>query len=81
MLQGDGEGPLYQTKQRKRMRAQGLVVLYQRIGRRAQVKGVHPHRFRHTFATMAIQASAREIDVQHLLGHSTSAMERRYTRT
>jgi len=30
---------------------------------------------------MAIRAAAREIDVQHLLGHSTSAMVRRYTRT
>ena len=63
------------------MRAQGLVVVYRRLGLRAGVVGVHPHRFRHTFATMAIRAAAREIDVQHLLGHSTSAMVRRYTRT
>ncbi|MCH7935127.1 MAG: site-specific integrase, partial [Gemmatimonadetes bacterium] len=40
---------------------------------------VHPHRFRHTFATWAIEQQAREIDVQRLLGHSTSAMLRRYT--
>ena len=40
---------------------------------------MHPHRFRHTFATWAIEQQAREIDVQRLLGHSTSAMLRRYT--
>jgi len=78
---GEDAGPLFQTKQGVRMRAQGLVVVYRRLGLRAGVVGVHPHRFRHTFATMAIRAAAREIDVQHLLGHSTSAMVRRYTRT
>ncbi len=40
---------------------------------------MHPHRFRHTFVTWAIELQAREIDVQRLLGHSTSAMLRRYT--
>ncbi len=40
---------------------------------------MHPHRFRHTFATWAIERQAREIDVQRLLGHSTLAMLRRYT--
>ncbi len=38
-----------------------------------------PHRFRHTFATWAIEQQVPEIDVQRLLGHSTSAMLRRYT--
>ncbi len=41
----------------------------------------HPHRFRHTFATWAIENHARELDVQYLLGHSTSAMVRRYSAT
>ncbi len=47
------EGALLKTKQGRRMRAQGLAVLYGRLGKRAGVKGVHPHRFRHTFAKMA----------------------------
>ncbi len=42
---------------------------------------MHPHRFRHTFATWAIQSGAREIDVQLLLGHSDLAMVQRYSRT
>jgi len=36
---------------------------------------------RHTFATWAIENEARELDVQHLLGHSTPAMVRRYSAT
>ena len=57
-----------------------LGTLFARLGRRA---GVHanPHRFRHTFATWAIENQARELDVQYLLGHSTSAMVRRYAAT
>jgi hypothetical protein len=39
------------------------------------------HRFRHTFATWAIENEARELDVQYLLGHSTPAMVRRYSAT
>ena len=63
------------------MKSQGLIVIYQRLSQVTGIPNIHPHRFRHTFATMAIRAAAREIDVQHLLGHSTSAMVRRYTRT
>ena len=57
-----------------------LGTLFQRLGDQA---GIHanPHRFRHTFATWAIEAGAREIDVQYLLGHSTAVMTRRYAAT
>ncbi len=58
-----------------------LCVLLDRLGRRAGVEGVHPHRFRHTFATWAIESGAREIDVQMLLGHSDLTMTQRYART
>ena len=57
-----------------------LGILFGRLGQRA---GVHanPHRFRHTLATWAIENHARELDLQYLLGHSTSAMVRRYSAT
>jgi integrase/recombinase XerC len=61
--------------------AHGLHVIFQRIALASGVEGVHPHRFRHTFATWAIAASAREVDVQTLLGHSSMAMTQRYSRT
>ena len=58
-----------------------LTTLFDRLGRRAGVDHAHAHRFRHTFATWAIENHARELDVQYLLGHSTSAMVRRYSAT
>ena len=52
-----------------------------RLGRDACVPRVYAHRFRHTFATWAIAHDAREIDVQHLLGHGCPDMVRRYSAT
>ena len=57
----------------------GLKQVLRRLGRRAGVPKVHAHRFRHTFATWAIQHDARELDVQYLLGHSSPDMVRRYS--
>ena len=66
---------------RQPLAAFALTTLFDRLGRRAGVKHAHAHRFRHTFATWAIENHARELDVQYLLGHSTSAMVRRYSAT
>jgi site-specific recombinase XerD len=81
---GDEDGPLIMTVRPElgahRLNPSHLGTLLYRIGAAAGVR-VHPHRFRHTFATWAIEAGAREIDVQYLLGHSTSVMVRRYAAT
>ena len=59
----------------------GLKQMLRRLGARAGVPKVHAHRFRHTFATWAIEHDARELDVQYLLGHSSPDMVRRYSST
>ena len=58
-----------------------MNVMFSRHGFKAGVHQVNPHRFRHSFATWAIRAGARELDVQHLLGHSTAVMTRHYAET
>ena len=74
-----GEGALFLTSAGQRMASAGtLEVLLRRLGVRVGVKKVHPHRFRHTFATWAIESGAREIDVQMLLGHSDLTTTPRY---
>ena len=64
-----------------RLRPNGLKQLLRRLGRAAGIPKVHAHRFRHTFATWAIAHDARELDVQHLLGHISPEMVRRYSAT
>jgi integrase/recombinase XerC/integrase/recombinase XerD len=63
------------------LRSNGLKQLLRRLARQAGMPKVHAHRFRHTFATWAIEHDARELDVQYLLGHSCPDMVRRYAST
>ena len=80
-FRGWSEGPLFQTVDGRTLRNHHMNLMFSRHGFQAGVTHVHPHRFRHTFATWAIRASARELDVQYLLGHSSPMMVRRYSAT
>lgn len=81
-FRGSERGPLFRSLRGDgRMTRHALQQCLEKLERETGIERIHAHRFRHTFATIAIRSAAREIDVQHLLGHSTSAMVRRYTRT
>ena len=74
-------GALFRSSKGEALATHTLNVILPRVADKAGLAKVHPHRFRHTFATWAIRANAREIDVQSLLGHSSLAMVQRYART
>jgi integrase/recombinase XerC/integrase/recombinase XerD len=85
-LRGDEAGPLFcATDGHGRLRpnaylhSNGIKQMLRRLGHKTGLPKVHAHRFRHTFATWAIDQGARELDVQLLLGHSSPDMVRRYT--
>lgn len=61
--------------------AAGVRGALARVGDKAGVENVFPHRFRHSYATWATRNNARELDLQHLMGHRSPEMVRRYTRT
>ena len=87
-FRGSNPGPLFcaasgshDFRRRVALKPNGLKQMLRRLGRDTGLAKVHAHRFRHTFATWAIEQDARELDVQFLLGHSSPDMVRRYAST
>ena len=76
----DPEAPLFTCKYDRPMNKDALRLLIVHLGRKAQVKKCHPHRFRHTFAIAYLRAGGDVFTLQALLGHSTLDMVRHYAR-
>ncbi len=57
------------AKPHRRLQISGVEVRLRKIGKEAKVPRVHPHKFRRTLATMAIDKGMPVEQVQKLLGH------------
>ena len=53
-----------------RLEISGVEIRLRKIGRELSLKKVHPHKFRRTLATMAIDKGMPIEQLQKLLGHS-----------
>lgn len=53
----------------ERLQIGGLELMLRQLGRRLNIPKVHPHKFRRTLATMAIDKGMPVEQVQYLLGH------------
>jgi site-specific recombinase XerD len=49
----------------------GVEIRLRQFGRELNIPKVHPHKFRRTLATMAIDKGMPIEQVQHLLGHQS----------
>jgi integrase/recombinase XerD len=70
--------PLIATKDDKPMDASMIRHVIYRIAKVAGVSGVHPHKFRHTFAVEYLRNGGDIFSLQELLGHSSLVMVRHY---
>ena len=57
-------------KPHNRLEISGVEIRMRNLGRRLNINKVHPHKFRRTLATRAIDKGMPIEQVQHLLGHS-----------
>lgn len=72
------DAPLFATTDGAPIERRHLALHLRRLGRRAGVPNVHPHRFRHTFAIAYLRNGGDPYTLQQLLGHSSLDMVKRY---
>lgn len=67
----DGNQALFVTLHRpfERLKISGVEIRLRELGHRLNINKVHPHKFRRTLATKAIDKGMPIEQVQHLLGH------------
>lgn len=74
--------PLFASERGSRagqnLQPRALLALVSRIGERAGVSHVHPHRFRHTFAINFLKNGGNQISLMRALGHTDLTMTKHY---
>jgi integrase/recombinase XerD len=74
----DPSDPLFLNDELKKLDANAIKTFCRRLGERCGITGVHPHRFRHTFAIQYLRNGGDPYTLQKLLGHKSMEMVRRY---
>ena len=74
----DHDAPLFITQSGRAMRRGSIRLALTRLGKRAGVEGVYPHRFRHSFVITYLRNGGDVFTAQAILGHADLQMVRHY---
>lgn len=81
LRRGAGDGPLITGERDAALSTSGVRAILRRLGKRAAVEGVRPHRARHSFAITALQAGLDIYILSRLLGHASVNQTASYARS
>ena len=70
--------PLFLSFRGRPLKREALARIVAKIGQRAGVEPLYPHRFRHTFGVAYLRAGGDVLTLQRILGHSTLVMVNHY---
>ena len=73
-----GKDFVFLTQDARPLTSDSLRSIIVRVSERAGLLGVHPHRFRHTFAINFLRNGGDIFSLQAILGHETFDMVKRY---
>ncbi len=73
-----GCATFFQTEDGTSLSAQGVRMMLMRLKRVTGLPEVHPHKFRHTFATSYLRNGGDALMLQRSLGHTTLTMTNHY---
>ena len=76
----DPRAPLFLGKFDRPLSKETLRLLVKNLGKKAEVKKSHPHRFRHTFSITYLRSGGDLFTLQALLGHGSLDMVQRYAK-
>lgn len=74
----NADSPLFANKSGKRWSKQSIEKLIKSIAKKFEVDNAHPHRFRRTFATNALNKGMPVQCLQKILGHQSLDVTMRY---
>lgn len=74
----NSDSPLFANKSGKRWSKQSIEKLIKSIAKKVEVDNAHPHRFRRTFATNALNKGMPVQCLQKILGHQSLDVTMRY---
>ncbi|MBM7825403.1 integrase/recombinase XerD [Arcanobacterium pluranimalium] len=77
---GRGAHVVFLNKRGQALSRQSAWGIIQEVAQRAQIAGISPHTFRHSFATHLLQGGADVRAVQEMLGHSSVTTTQIYTK-
>lgn len=72
--------PLFVSRRGGHLGRSGLGKMLREVGYRAGVQGVHPHKFRHTFAITFLRNGGNVLELQAILGHEDVETLKQYVR-